>query len=184
MDPQAIITDTECWLREVVVGLELCPFARRPLQQGSIRYTVCAADDSDTIYTALLDEFDAFLAQQNEVAETALFIIPRGLQHFDDYLDLLQVAEAAIDAIGLTGTLQLASFHPDYRFADSDADDAANYTNRSPYPMFHLLREELMAKALQHYPQPEAIPARNMHRLRELGLTEMQRRLRACRNHN
>jgi len=180
MDQQQIIDDTRCWLREVVVGLHLCPFAKRPLQQGRVRYSVSTATNSDGIYAELLDEFDHFLRQATTDAETALFIVPQGLQRFDDYLDLLHAAEAAIDAIGLSGTLQLASFHPDYRFADSDDDDAANYSNRSPWPMFHLLREELMEQALSSFPQPENIPRQNIRRLRQLGLAEMQRRLRRC----
>jgi len=180
-DQQQVITNTRRWLRELVVGLRLCPFANAPLQRDSIRYTVCDAGDSDALYGALLDEFDSFLRQPVTSAETALFIVPAGLDDFDDYLALLHAAEAAIDAIGLGGTLQLASFHPHYRFADSDPDDAANYSNRSPYPMFHLLREELMEDALAGFPHPEDIPQQNIDRLRQLGLEEMQRRLQQCR---
>lgn len=181
MQAEQLIADTRCWLQQVVVGLQLCPFASRPLQQHTIRYRVCDASNGNDIYAALLSEFIDFLQLPPAQAETALFIVPQGLQRFEDYLDLLHAAEAGIDAAGLSGTLQLASFHPDYRFADSADDDAANYSNRSPWPMFHLLREDLMEQALADYPQPERIPERNIRRLRKLGLQHMQRQLAACR---
>ena len=180
MQTEPAITATRCWIQRVVVGLQLCPFAAQPLQQGRIRYQVCDASDGDAIYAALLTEFIDFLRLPAEQAETALFIVPQGLERFEDYLDLLHAAEAGIDATGLNGTLQLASFHPDYRFADSGADDAANYSNRSPWPMFHLLRETLMERALSDYPEPEKIPERNIRRLRKLGLPHMQRLLAGC----
>ena len=180
MQAEQVIADTRCWLQRIVVGLQLCPFASQPLQQDGIRFKVCDASDENAIYGALLTEFIDFLQLPAAQAETALFIVPQGLQRFEDYLDLLHAAEAGIDAAGLSGTLQLASFHPDYRFADSRADDAANYSNRSPWPMFHLLRETVLEQALADYPQPEKIPERNIRRLRKLGLTHMQRQLAAC----
>lgn len=181
MQTEQVIAVTRRWLQQVVVGLQLCPFASQPLQQDSIRYQVCDASDENAIYAALLTEFIDFLQLPAEQAETALFIVPQGLEQFEDYLDLLHAAEAGIDAVGLSGTLQLASFHPDYRFAGSRADDAANYSNRSPWPMFHLLRESLLEQALADYPQPEKIPERNIRRLRKLGLQHMQQQLAACR---
>ena len=184
MQAKQIIADTHCWLQQVVVGLQLCPFASQPLQRGSIRYQVCDASDDDAIYAALLTEFIDFLQLPAEQAETALFIVPQGLQRFEHYLDLLHAAEAGITAAGLSGSLQLASFHPDYRFANSSADDAANYSNRSPWPMFHLLRESLMEQALADYPEPETIPERNIRRLRKLGLKHMQQLLAGCRNNS
>jgi hypothetical protein len=180
MQTEQVISSTRYWLQQVVVGLQLCPFASQPLRQDSIRYQVCEHSDDNAIYAALLDEIIAFPGLPVQQAETALFIVPQGLRRFDDYLDLLHAAEAGIDASGLSGTLQLASFHPDYRFAGSSADDAANYSNRSPYPMFHLLRESLMEQALANFPQPEAIPERNIRRLRKLGLQHMQQQLAAC----
>jgi hypothetical protein len=124
---------------------------------------------------------EAFLGLSPSQAETGLFIVPQGLQAFADYLELLGAAEDALGAAGLDGILQLASFHPDYVFADAAVDDPANYTNRSPYPMFHLIREAGLAAALESYPDPEAIPERNVRKLRALGLAELQRRLAVCR---
>ena len=181
MTEAAVLGATERWVRDVVVGLRLCPFAAAPLRTGRIRYVVCPAVAFEAIYRALLAEVAAFLDLPPERAETALFVVPQGLGEFDTYLDLLAAAEAALEAAGLAGILQLASFHPDYVFADATADDPANYTNRSPYPMFHLIREAGLAAALESWPDPEKIPEANARRLRELGLAEMQRRLADCR---
>ena len=181
MTEAAVRAATERWVRELVVGLNLCPFAAAPLQGGRIRYVVCAARDFAGIYRAFLAEVETLLGLSPYQAETSLFIVPEGLDDFETYLQLLAVAEEALDAAGLDGVLQLASFHPDYVFADAAADDPANYSNRSPYPMLHLIREAGLSAALESYPDPEAIPARNVRRLRELGLAELQRRLARCR---
>jgi hypothetical protein len=101
--------------------------------------------------------------------ETTLLVLTEGLEDFDDYLDLLEIAEALLADRGYEGTFQLASFHPDYVFADAEPDDPANFTNRSPYPMWHLLREAGLERALEHHPDPEGIPARNVEAMRELG---------------
>ncbi len=180
MHEMAAVKATRRWVEEVVVGLHLCPFAATPMQLGQIRFEVCVASEADSIYRALLSEMETLLSLPQAEAETSLFIVPHGLRAFDDYLDLLYSADEAIPALGLDGVLQLASFHPDYLFEGADLDDPANYTNRSPYPMFHLIREASLAKALEGYPDSEQIPQRNIDKLRELGLQEMRRRLRAC----
>ena len=180
MGDQRVIDATECWIREVVVGLNLCPFAARPLAERRIHYRVCRETVPDAIYTALLAEFIAFLDLPEAEAETGLFIVPKGLEGFETYLEIVDAADAVIGEVGLTGVIQLASFHPDYRFADTPADDAANYTNRSPYPMFHLIREAAMEEALARYPDPETIPLRNIETLRRLGAEAMRVRLTDC----
>jgi len=180
MDDQRVIDATECWIREVVVGLNLCPFAAGPLAGRRIHYQVCGETVPDAIYTALLAEFIAFLELPEDQAETGLFIVPRGLEGFETYLEVVDAADDVIGQVGLTGVIQLASFHPDYRFAEAPADDAANYTNRSPYPMFHLIREAALQEALANYPDPETIPLRNIETLRGLGAEVMRERLVAC----
>jgi len=177
MDDATVIAATRRWVQEVVIDLNLCPFAARPMAQGAIRYQVCEAAEPAAIYRALLAEVAGFIDLPPEQVETGLFIVPRGLESFDDYLDLLYSADQALPEAGLDGIIQLASFHPDYRFEGAAEDDPANYTNRSPFPMFHLIREAEMARALEGYPDPEQIPERNIRTLRELGLAEMQRRL-------
>ncbi|MCU7850604.1 MAG: DUF1415 domain-containing protein [Candidatus Thiodiazotropha sp. (ex Monitilora ramsayi)] len=169
-----------CWVEKTVVGLNLCPFAAAPMRGDRIRYQRCLAESPEGIYHELLAEMEALIGLSEATAETSLFVVPRGLADFGEYLDLFATAEAVIPEAGLDGILQLASFHPDYCFDGSLPDDPANYTNRSPYPMFHLIREAPLARALEHYPDPEGIPERNMALLRELGFEEMQRRLAAC----
>ncbi|MDH5711889.1 MAG: DUF1415 domain-containing protein, partial [Gammaproteobacteria bacterium] len=115
-----------------------------------------------------------------DATETTLLVFAEGFKDFGDYLDLVELAQDLLADQGYEGIYQIASFHPDYCFADAELDDAANYTNRSPYPMLHLIREASMEKALAHYPEPEKIPERNVEYARELGLEEMQRQLEAC----
>lgn len=167
---QQVIEQTRHWLERVVIGLNLCPFAARPYAADRVRFTVCDETTQEAIYRAFLRELDAFMRFDPEQAETGLFILSRGLADFDDYLDMLALLEDVLTEAGLEGTIQLASFHPDYRFEGAPEDDPANYTNRSPYPMFHLIREAGLEAALTSYPNPEQIPERNIQHLRELGL--------------
>ena len=174
------LAQTRCWVEKIVVELNLCPFAHAPMKGDRIRYVHCAEQDEEGIYRALLTEMEALLALDEAEVETSLLVVPAGLEDFQRYLDFFEAAENVIPEAGLEGILQLASFHPDYCFEGDAADDPANYTNRSPHPMFHLIREAPLARALETYPNPEAIPERNMALLRELGLEEMKRRLAAC----
>ena len=178
---EQVLDETRCWVERVVVGLNLCPFAAAPMQGGRIRYVHCDAESVEAIYRALLTEMETLIGLPESEAETSLFVVPSGLEAFATYLDLLEVAEAALPAAGLEGILQLASFHPDYCFEGAGEEDPANYTNRSPHPMFHLIREAPLARALERYPNPEVIPDRNIARLRALGLTAMKEKLAACR---
>ncbi len=174
------LEETRCWVERVVVGLNLCPFAASPMKGGRIRYVLCAETQAEGIYRGLLMEMETLIGLPEAEAETSLFVVPSGLQAFDTYLDLFEIAEAAIPQAGLEGILQLASFHPDYCFEGADVDDPANYTNRSPHPMFHLIREAPLARALENHPNPEAIPERNIALLREMGLAAIRERRAAC----
>ncbi len=175
------VAQTRCWVKEVVIGLNLCPFARVPFEADSIRYQVCKANEDDAVYAALIEEMATFAQLPADEAETALFIVPDGLQDFDTYLDVLEDAQVALEEAGLDDMLQLASFHPHYCFEGLQADDPANYTNRSPYPMFHLIRQDGLAAALESWPDPESIPKRNVALLREMGLESIQTLLNKCR---
>ena len=181
MAERSPIEATERWLDDVVIGLNLCPFAAKPLSSGRVRFVESRAVDPEAIYRDLLVEVETFLGISPYTAETSLLIISVGLTSFDDYLDLLAAAEVAMSTAGLEGVLQLASFHPDYIFEGADAGDPANYTNRSPYPMFHLLRELGLSAILEEYPGAAAIPQQNIARLRALGLEAMRQRLRDCK---
>ena len=167
---ERVVVQTRDWLERFVLGLGLCPFAAAPYRQDRIAYSVCDADSVEGVYQAFLQTLEALVLADPAECETALLIVSHGLSEFDDYLDMLSLLEQAVTDAGLDGVVQLASFHPDYRFDGMSEVDPANYTNRSPLPMFHLIREEGLAEALAMYPDPEGIPGRNIRRLRELGV--------------
>lgn len=164
---------TRRWVKEVVIGLNLCPFARQPFESGRIRFALCEAGNMDDAYAALIQEVADFVQLPAEEVETGLFIVPRGLASFSEYLDVLEDAQTALQESGLDEILQLASFHPDYCFEGLDEEDPANYTNRSPFPMFHLIRQDGLAAALASWPDPASIPQRNIALLREMGLKKI-----------
>jgi hypothetical protein len=179
MDSTAtIIAQTKKWITRVVIGCNFCPFAAREVKRNSIRYHVETANDLNHCLEAFLQE--CIRLDNDEAIETTLLIFPNAFQTFDAYLYLLSLAERAIKKKGYEGIYQVASFHPLYRFADSEDNEAANYTNRSLYPMLHLLREERIEQALQHYHDPEQIPGRNIQLAREKGLSYMKMLRDSC----
>jgi len=169
------ISQTKHWLESVVIGLNFCPFAKPVFDQGKIHYQVSDAQSLECCLEDLIIEAER-LDRLSEF-ETTLLIYERALQDFDDFLDTLEIANDLMNKQGYEGVYQLASFHPDYCFADSDENDPANYTNRSPYPMFHLIREKSLEQAIAHYTDPEKIPETNVRLAQELGLEKMQRLL-------
>jgi len=166
-----IVKRTKDWLENIIIQYNFCPFAKNELLRDSIRYYISDCSNTGDILHALIDEL-IFLDQHPDT-ETILFIIPAGFANFDDFLDLVEIANALLDAQQYTGVYQLANFHPDYCFHGSDNQDPANYTNRAPYPILHLLREESVAKAIASHPNPEAIPERNIAYARKLGLKRL-----------
>ena len=165
------------WLQEWVIGLNLCPFARYPYEQNKVRIVVTEATDEEAIFIAVLQEMNHLIQTDADQLETTVIVIEQSLQEFEDYLQILDTLEAVLPQTGLQGILQIASFHPDYCFDGVDADDVSNYTNRSPYPLFHLIREDSLEQALEHIQTPEAIPQNNINLMQQLGLTEVKRRL-------
>lgn len=159
---------TRRWIEQVVVGLSLCPFARPVLP--TLRIAVTPARDLEALLGALAAELGRLVGSDPTALPTTVLVVPEALADFDDYLDALAVVEAALEDAGLEGEIQVASFHPRYRFEGAPADDPANYSNRSPYPMFHLLREADVGAAVDAHPDPEGIPARNIERLRAMGV--------------
>ncbi len=178
MPQQAIIKASQAWLNHFVIHYNICPFARREQEKNSIRYLVLEGDDTEQHLEALIVEAEHL--DHHPASETSLLIFSDGYQDFDDFLDLVAIADDLLIDQGYEGVYQLASFHPDYCFADASPDDAANYTNRSPYPMLHIIREASIEKALTKYPDPEQIPERNMQLTRELGLENLQTLLETC----
>src|SRR6056297_3198720 len=161
---------TRRWLEQAVIGLNLCPFAGQPWRQGRVRLRVSEATSPQQLAEDLADELLALNEVDPAERETTLLIHPHVLDDFLDYNDFLDIADRLLEQLELDGVLQVASFHPDYRFADSPPDDPANCTNRSPWPMLHLLREASIEAATADHPAPEAIYQRNIETMRELGV--------------
>lgn len=168
------INDTVRWLERAVIGLNLCPFAKGVHVKGLIHYAVACTDDLEEVLELLCTELSALMDSPAEVRDTTLLILPHCLHDFLDFNDFLGRAEALLEGMNLDGTLQIASFHPQYQFAGTDADDVTNCTNRSPYPTLHLLREESIDRAVEVFPQPETIFERNIEVLHSLGMQGWQ----------
>lgn len=175
---QQVIAQTKKWVNTVVVAHNYCPFAKREVDRGSVRYQVI----HETEFNSLLKDVykECVWLDQNPDTETTLIIFPENLNEFNLFLDCLVLAEELLTAQGYDGIYQIASFHPDYCFQGAEENDPANYTNRSPYPTFHLIREASVEIATEKHPDPESIPERNVEYAREQGLETMQALLKDC----
>ena len=165
------------WLDRAVIGLNLCPFAGAVRRRGAIRVVCCQTRDVTGLHAALQQELTHLVNSDPEEVETTLIVHPQVLNDFLDYNDFLDVADATVADAGLEGVVQVASFHPDYCFADSPPDAIENHTNRSPYPMLHLLRESSVERAVESHPDVAAIYETNIQTLRRLGLAGWHRLL-------
>ena len=168
-----IIQQTKNWLSKVIIEHSICPFAKREHDNNRIHYEVIESKDLETQLEQLVLQCEAL--DNDASRETSLLIFPSALDDFEEYLDLLEIGTELMTKQGYEGVYQLASFHPEYCFADADIDDPSNYTNRSPYPMLHILREASIEKALANFPDPENIPERNIKLTRDLGLDQIGR---------
>ena len=169
VDHASAIAATEDWLEKAVIGLNLCPFTKAVHAKKQIRYVVSDADTPEALLELLMDELQTLSDTPAEQVDTTLIIHPHVLNDFEDYNEFLDVADAALEDMGLVGELQVASFHPDYQFADTDRNDIGNYTNRSPYPTLHLLREDSVERAVEAFPEAEAIFEKNIETMEKLG---------------
>jgi hypothetical protein len=181
VNTETCLHETRAWLRRAVVGLNLCPFAKAPLARDLIRYVVSDAASPDVLLAALADELARLASTPASDVETTLLIHPFVLGDFDAFNEFLGRAEDLIDALDLDGVLQVASFHPHYRFAGTAHDDIGNATNRSPYPTLHLLREASVERAVDAFPDPEAIFSTNIATLQALGVDGWKALVDACR---
>jgi uncharacterized protein len=163
------IAATQHWLEHAVIGLNLCPFARAVHVKRQIRWVESEAREAQALLDDLVRELQFLAAADPELVDTTLLIHPYALTDFLDYNDFLDVADAAIGELGYTGILQVASFHPDYRFEGAAPDDVGNFSNRSPHPMLHLLREDSIARAVAAFPDASTIYQRNVETLQRLG---------------
>jgi len=166
---EAVIAETRAWVDRVVIGLNLCPFAKAVQARNQIRYCVSDAAGPEALLDALREELRFLAGADPARVETTLLIHPRALADFAHFNEFLGDADAALESLGYGGVFQVASFHPQYRFAGTRADDVTNATNRSPYPMLHLLREESVDRAVAAFPEAKEIYGRNMRTLRALG---------------
>ncbi|MFN0083366.1 MAG: DUF1415 domain-containing protein [Ferruginibacter sp.] len=177
-DDSLEIVHTTNWIKQVVIACNFCPFAAKALAKKSVRYTVIETTDFKTALTALANEFE-FL-NKNENIETTFLIFSEGFTDFLQYLDLVDKGERLLSKEDYEGIYQLASFHPQYLFAGSNENDPANYTNRSPYPMLHLLREDSITKVLENFNDPDSIPEKNIDFAKTKGLEYMKMLAASC----
>ncbi|MDI9237712.1 DUF1415 domain-containing protein [Lysobacter sp. LF1] len=170
MSDEDVIAATRRWLERAVIGLNLCPFAKAVYVKQQVRLVVSAATTPEALLEELTAELSLLSATAADVTDTTLLIHPHVLTDFLDYNDFLDRADAAVAALDLEGEIQVASFHPDYRFAGTAPDEMGNFTNRSPYPTLHLLREASIDRAVAAFPDPEVIVERNIAALEQLGV--------------
>jgi hypothetical protein len=172
-----ILKTTKAWVEQFVIGLNLCPFARHPFKHNKIRYVVFDGDDLEKLTEVLIQELREMDIMTPSVLETTLIVLPDCLADFEAYLDFIEVAEYVVSALDFEGAIQVASFHPGYQFEGTNLLDVENYTNRSPYPMLHLLREDSVTRAIEAYPEHADIPARNIDTMNKMGLTRVKQLL-------
>lgn len=171
---EVMVQDTLRWLERAVIGLNLCPFAKSVYVKGQVHCVVSAADDLEALRDDLLRELRDLVALDASVRDTTVLVIQNLLQDFYDYNDFLNVADDCLVALDLEGVIQIASFHPLYQFAGTDEDDITNFTNRSPYPTLHLIREASIDRAVAAFPDAEDIFEANMATMNRLGLQGWQ----------
>ncbi len=169
MNDAEVLAATRHWLEKAVIGLNLCPFAKAVYVKNQVRLVVSKARHADDLLEELDRELDLLVATPAEEIDTTLLIHPTLFDDFLDFNDFLEIAEGVLDEHGLEGVMQLASFHPKFQFEGTEPDDIGNYTNRAPFAMLHLLREESVERAVEAFPEAEAIFEQNIHTLEKLG---------------
>ncbi|MFT7472625.1 MAG: hypothetical protein ACI8XU_002527 [Kiritimatiellia bacterium] len=172
MHQHEIVKEVRHWLEAFVIELNLCPFAKRELSNERVKFAVSDARSEEQLLADLQQEL-SYLQEDHEI-ETTLLIHPQVLQDFDDYNQFLDIVDALLDEEGLLGVYQIASFHPNYRFADTQFGDAENYSNRSPHPILHLLRESSLEREIARHQDTSLIPERNIQLLRDIGTAKLQ----------
>ncbi|MFQ0976793.1 DUF1415 family protein [Vibrio campbellii] len=174
-DINAITEQVDQWLNDVVIGLNLCPFAAKPQRNKQIKIFVSEASQEEALLEDILLQLIELSSTEPEKLETTLVVVPNMLQDFWDYNFFIDWVEGLIKQQDWEGIFQVATFHPDYCFGGAEPKDDENLTNRSPYPVFHLIREESMEKVLKHYPDPESIPVTNIARVSALSEEERKK---------
>jgi len=178
--PEFALAHTRAWVDRAVIGLNLCPFAKAVQVKGQVRYVFSDATDEQSLLDTLCSEMHYLAERDPEKTDTTLIVHPHVLTDFEDFNDFLDAADAAVEQLGYAGILQVATFHPQYQFADTDLDDPTNATNRSPYPTLHLLREESVDRAAAAFPDAESIFEVNMQTMADLGAEGVARLQARC----
>lgn len=176
---QQIADNTRCWVERIVIGHNFCPFAKAALDSGRVHFAVSHAANLEAALHDLMAECSRL--DKHADIETTLVIYAAAFSAFDDFLDLIELANRLLEMQGYEGTYQLAHFHPDYCFEGSSDADSANYTNRSPWPTLHIIRETSLEKAIASHPQPEQIPDNNIRGARQLGNAQLASELSHCK---
>ncbi len=184
MQNDLILKRTQQWVEQFVVGQSLCPFAKPHVQNDRVRYVLCDSDQLEELLEMLLSELRYLNAVNPSEVETTILIHPNLLTDFVDYNDFSDVTDEMLENLALDGIIQIATFHPDYQFADTNLDDAENFTNRSPFPMLHLLREESVEAAVQSHPNIESVPHRNIALMQQMGSERLKKMLHDYRTEN
>lgn len=182
MKRDPVVEETRVWIERVVVGLGLCPFAEASIAGDGLKFVHMSSPTVDELTAALRDGVLELRSAAGKKFDSLLLIHPNVLTDFYAYNDFLARAEQVLEETGSVGDFQIASFHPRYQFAGTDPEDVENYTNRSPYPMLHLLRESSVERALANFQNPDDIPKRNVERLRRLGRDGIEKLLSGCRS--
>ncbi|WP_233237578.1 DUF1415 domain-containing protein [Bordetella sp. LUAb4] len=177
-DIEEVARIAQHWLTRAVIGLNLCPFAKRVHVKRQIRYVVSAATEEADIAAELESELQLLADTDAQEIDTTLLILPDGMADFYEFNDFLDTGDRLLKRMRLRGVLQVASFHPDYQFADTQPDDIENYTNRAPFPILHLLREDSIEEVLETYPDPDDIYEKNQETMRRLGLEGWRKLMR------
>lgn len=178
IDQSLVTAKVNHWLQRIVLGLELCPFARREIDNNKVRFSIAEETSEEALLMHV--EKECLFLESNPTVETTLLVIPTQLRSFNQFLEFLDLANGLVEMLNFEGVFQLASFHPDYQFAGTTMDAAENYTNRSPYPIIHILREKSISTAIKSYPDADKLAQRNIAKMEKLGRNKLQSILKDC----
>ena len=177
---ELIIEETRRWIKSIVIGNNFCPFAAKPFAENKIHYFVSSAKDEKSLVDDVISELILLRDTDPAEIETSILLAPYCFESFDDYNQFLTLTDIILEKLTLEGVIQIATFHPDYCFEDLSEDDVRNYTNRSIYPMFHLIREDSVEQARALHPDVDDIPQQNMDKLLSMGLNKINKQISAC----
>lgn len=179
-----VVEETRRWIKTIVIGHNFCPFATKPFSENKIRYYVSPAKDEKALVDDVINELILLRDVDPAEIETSILLVPNCFESFDDYNEFITLTDVILEKLALEGVIQIATFHPDYCFEDLSEDDVRNYTNRSIYPMFHLIREDSVEQARALHPDVDGIPQLNMDKLLSIGLNKIYKQIAACKLKN